>query len=116
MKMKSTKVTATPKKGKKKRVEKQLLETVVKLTETEMSISLFSKMIRNGIATNDVYNFVNKQCGLRKASNKIDYKLLRVTMRQKLNDACSYANRLRRKKEDLKKRTNTKTTREKLGT
>ena len=93
----------TPRKGKKKRVEQQLLETMVKLTDTEMSISLFSKMIRNGTATNDVYNFVRKQSELRKASNSIDHKLLKVTMRQKLNDACSYAHRLRRRKEEIKR-------------
>ena len=90
----------TPAKGKRKRVEQQLFETAVKLTEAEINISLFSKMIRNGIATNDVYNFVRTQTGLRKSSNKLDHKLLRVTMRQKLNDACAYAHRLRRKKKD----------------
>ena len=54
MKKKKKISTTTPSEGKSKRVEQQLLETTVKLTEAEINISLFSKMIRNGIAT-DVY-------------------------------------------------------------
>ena len=52
-------------------------------------------MVKGGIATNDVFNFVHKQSVLRKSTNKIDHKLLRTTMRQKLNDACAHASRLR---------------------
>ena len=44
-----------------------------------MNISLFSMMIRNGIAANDIFNFVKTQTGLRKSSKK----LLKVIMRQK---------------------------------
>ena len=72
--------TTTPSKGISKSVEKQLKETTLKLTETQATINLFSRMVKGGLATNDVYNFVMKQSALRKASKKIDTKLIRTTM------------------------------------
>ena len=74
--------TTTPVKGKNKSVEKHLRETTLKLTETEATVNLLSKMVRHGIATNDVYSFVRKQCKIRKSSNKLDYKLIKSNMRQ----------------------------------
>ena len=69
--------TTTPSKGTCKSVEKQLKETTFKLAETQAVIDLFSRMVKSGIATNDVYSFVMKQSALRKASKKLDTKLLR---------------------------------------
>ena len=95
-------ITATPSKGKNKSVVKQLKENTLKLTEAEATIKLLSRMVRTGIATNDVYSFVRNQCKLRKASNKLDHRLIKSTMRQKLNDACAFASRLRQAKGRLR--------------
>ena len=91
----------TPIKGKRKTVEEQLARTTRLLIDTESNISLFSKMIKNGLATNDIYNFVRNQSCLRKTTNRMDYKLMKSNMRQKLNDACSYASKLRQNKKVL---------------
>ena len=92
----------TPTKGKSKSVEKQLKEVTLKLCETESNMKMFNKMIKKGVATQDVYHFVRKQSNLRKSSNKLDHKLLKANMRQKLNDACAYATRLRQVKSKLR--------------
>ena len=91
----------TPAVGKNKNVERQLYNTTRRLVDTEINIGMFSKMIKKGISTNDVYYFVKKQSELRKSSNSIDYKLMKANMKQKLNDSCSYAKRLRQKKKGL---------------
>ena len=91
----------TPIKGKRKTVEEQLLKTTRLLIDTESNIALFSKMIKHGLSTNDVYNFVRNQSDLRKSSNRVDYKLMKNNMRQKLNDACSYATKLRQNRKAL---------------
>ena len=46
-------------------VERQLQSTCFKLNETEVNIRLFSKMLENGVATNDVRSFVMKQAKLK---------------------------------------------------
>ena len=45
----------------RKTVEKRLRSESLKLTETESRVDMFTKMLRAGVATNDVYNFVKKQ-------------------------------------------------------
>ena len=59
----------TPIKGKRKTVEEQLARTTRLLIDTESNITLFSKMMKNGLSTNDVYNFVRNQSDLRKSSS-----------------------------------------------
>ena len=51
----------TPKKGKKKTVEGQLFDTTKRLIDAEENIAMFSRMIKRGIATNDVFHFVENQ-------------------------------------------------------
>ena len=82
-------------------VEKQLKEICMKLNETEANVEMFCNMVRNGIATNDVRNFVSKQSDMKRANNKYDLKLSRSVMRRKLDDACAQASRLRRTKNEI---------------
>ena len=84
-----------------KKVEKQLKDVCTKLNETEANINMFGHMIRNGIATNDVRNFVSKQSDMKRMSNKYDQRLSKTAMRRKINDACAQALRLRRMKNDM---------------
>ena len=82
-------------------MEEQLKGTCKRLNETEAVVEMFSQMIRNGVATNDVRNFVAKQSDMKKANNKYDLKLSKTAMRRKLNDACAQASRLRRTKKEI---------------
>ena len=82
-------------------MEEQLKGVCRKLNETEAIVEMFSQMVSNGVATNDVRNFVVKQSNMKKSDNKYDLKLSKAAMRRKLNDACAQASRLRRKKREL---------------
>ena len=84
-------------------VERQLVRTCLKLSETEVNVKLFSKMVKNGVATNDVRNFVAKQALLKSSNHCLDPVLIRRAMRNKLVDACSLARSLRLKKMELEK-------------
>ena len=79
-------------------VEELFRRTCSKLTEAEVNCSMFLKMIKSGVATNDVRNFVNKQCKMKKADQRMNLNLTKCAMRSKLNDACRSANRLRQEK------------------
>ena len=85
-----------------KKVEKQLKETILKLTETEANITLFRSMIAEKVATNDVRSFVVKQMNLKKSRAKFDSRVLRTAMKSKLDDALCYANRLRQQRSKLR--------------
>ena len=85
-----------------KKVEKQLKETILKLTETEANITLFRSMIAEKVATNDVRSFVVKQMNLKKSRAKFDNRVLRTDMKSKLDDALCYANRLRQQRSKLR--------------
>ena len=85
-----------------KLVEEQLRKVCRRLNETEVNIELFRRMLNNGVATNDVRNFVSKQSEMKKATNKYDLKLSKGAMKGKLSDACALALRLRQSKRRLK--------------
>ena len=84
-----------------KMVEEWLEQTCKKLSETEINIGLFSKMIRNGVATNDVRNFVQKQARLKCTNQKMCLAMSRKAMKNKVVDACSLAHKLRKQKIEL---------------
>ena len=88
----------------RKTVERQYIEISLKLADSEATIKFLNRMCRNNLATNDVYNFARNQTRNRKASSLLDTKLLRISMRQKLNDACAHANRLRQTKNKTKRK------------
>ena len=77
-------------------------KTCKRLTEAEVNCNMFSKMIRSGVATNDVRNFINKQSKMKRVNQKMNIGLVKSTMKMKLNDACASANRLRQEKRKLK--------------
>ena len=56
-------------------MEEQLKGVCRKLNETEAIVEMFSQMVSNGVATNDVRNFVVKQSNMKKSDNKYDLKL-----------------------------------------
>ena len=84
-----------------KEVEERLEITCKKLCETEVNIRLFDRMIKNGVATNDVRSFVAKQAKLKSSDHKMNSDLTKKAMKSKRADACSLAQKLRRKKEGL---------------
>jgi len=86
-----------------KTVEERLKELSIKLADAEANIELFSRMHKGCIATNDVYHFTYKQLANRKSSKVFDPKILKVLMKQKLNDACAHANKLRQAKNKLRR-------------
>ena len=88
----------------KKSVEKRLKEISFKLTETESNIKLFLKMIRTGVATNDVRSFLQKQTGMKRSTKRIDKKTLKSSMKSKLQDALVYARALRQDANKLRKK------------
>ena len=56
-------------------VEELFLRTCRKLTEAEVNVAMFQKMLRSGVATNDVRNFVNKQSKMKRTSQKLNFGL-----------------------------------------
>ena len=85
-----------------KKVEELLEKTCRSLNETEVNIGLFGKMIRNGVATNDVRSFVSNQAELKRADHEINRSLTKKAMRSKFVDACALARRLRFRKFELR--------------
>ena len=85
-----------------KDVEELLERTCRKLCETEINIRLFSKMTRNGVATNDVRNFVSNQAMLKTEDHEINGSVAKKAMKSKFVDACAQARRLRFQKCELR--------------
>ena len=84
-------------------VERQFGRACKKLTEVEVNVNMFKKMIKSGVTTNDVRHFVVNQSKLKRISQKVNMSLARSAMKIKLNDACAEANRLRQEKCRLKR-------------
>ena len=87
-----------------KTVECQLERTLTKLAVTEAKIDMFNTLIRLGLATNDVKNFVVKQISHKKAGDKPDFKVQKIAMKSKLRDACCFAKKLRQERDVLRRR------------
>ena len=87
-----------------KTVECQLGMTLDKIAATEANVELFEKLLKLGLATNDIKNFILKQSAQKRILCKPDFKVLRSAMRSKLSDACAFLKRLRRLRDTLKKR------------
>ena len=83
-------------------VEELLEKTCKKLSETEVNIRLFKKMVHNGVATNDVRNFVSKQAELKRTNHRLNESLTKNAMKEKFIDACALARKLRHEKIALK--------------
>ena len=85
-----------------KEVEELLEKTCNKLNETEVNIRLFNRMVRNGVATNDVRNFVSNQAELKRMDHRMNDSLTRNAMKEKFIDACALARKLKQEKKALK--------------
>ena len=83
-------------------VERRLKVVCKKLNAEEVNIGLFHRMLKAGVATNDVRNFTNNQLNQKHSTIGTDASLSRVAMKQKLKDAYSTAGVLRREKKELK--------------
>ena len=83
-------------------VERQLKLVCRKLNATEINIGLFNRMLKKKVATNDVRNFSDKQNMLKHSYAGTNWILPKVAMTQKLKDAYSTADRLRKEKKELK--------------
>ena len=70
-----------------KLVEKQLSRTCSKLAEAATRVELFSRMVRNGVATNDVRCFVAKQSDMKRVNQQFNKNLSKAAMKHKLSDA-----------------------------
>ena len=97
-------LNTVPKAQSTKSVEGRLWETLKLLAGTEANIVLFDTLRKLGLATNDVRHFVFKQTIHKKAEKKVDVRLKRSAMQNKLSDACAYAKRLRQMKNNLKRK------------
>ena len=90
-------------------VECRLWNTYEKLAATEGNVKLFDACIKMNLATNDVFNFVNKQT-IHKRARKggFDFKVQRAAMTSKLKDALAYAKKLRQVRDKQKKKLSSK--------
>ena len=87
-----------------KTVECQLEMTFNRIAVTEANIELFGTMLRLGLATNDVKNFIHKQSNQKRVLSKPDFKVQKSAMKSKFSDACAYLKRLKRQRDTLKAR------------
>ena len=83
------------------KVEKQLFRVCKKLKETEVKASMFGQMVKRGVATADVRNFVNNQAKLKRADNHIHIPTVRQAMKVKFSDTIASANELRASKKEI---------------
>ena len=86
-----------------KEVEKQFRQVSRKLAETEVNIGLLNKMAKRGVPTGDVRHFMLNQTEMKQSNSKVQFDTVKKIMRNKLNDACGTANKLRQRKRKLKK-------------
>ena len=77
-------------------------DTYRKLAIDEANVEMLAKMMRNAVGTNDVRNFVCKQISMRRVNKKLDNKLIRKLMKNKLDDTCAIITRVRQLKQRLK--------------
>ena len=88
-------------------VEKQLTDICTKLALKEANIKLFVKMSKKREATKEVMGFILNQAMRRKTQSgatSINKRLIRVMMRQKLQDICSQMNQLTHRRWVLRKK------------
>ena len=82
-------------------VEKQLAKVCKDLIIAEVRADLLGRMVREGVATADVRNFVGKQAKLKRANKKVHLPVAKHAMRDKFNDTVAAAEGLRKKKKCL---------------
>ena len=93
---------------KKQTVEGRLWRTYKALAATESNVYLFNTLKKQGLATNDVRHFVEKQTTNKKVKVFADNRVKKSAMQSKLTDALAYAKRLRQDKNLYKNKVSTK--------
>ena len=88
----------------KKTVECLLNETYEKLAGTEANIYLFTTLKGLSLATNDILSFAKKQTLHKRVQKNPDRKVVLSALKSKLDDALSFAKRLRQRRDTLKKK------------
>ena len=72
------------------------------VADSETTICMLNKMIRQHVPTNDVMNFSLKQLALRRVHKETNCKIEKVAMKAKRDDALAFVKRLRRERYRLK--------------
>ena len=87
-----------------KTVECQLRLTYQKLAAEEARIHLFSTLKSMDLSTNDVTSFINGQTIHKRVLVRPDVKVQKAAMNSKLLDSLTFARKLRRRRDMLKKK------------
>ena len=102
------------------KVEKLLKGKNKALSELESREKLFRRMIKTGISTPDVSNFINKQIEQKQTQTLSNSRLRKAAMKSKLDDVISTIKKMKMERRDLKReltkllRTNKTAARDKL--
>ena len=84
-----------------RKVEKQLFRVCKKLKETEVKANMFGRMVKSGVATADVRNFVSKQAKLKRVDKHVHIPIVRQAMKDKYSDTLKVARGLRNSKREI---------------
>ena len=79
-------------------VEKRLSEVCFKIKETEVKTGFFKRMIKEGVVTADVRNFVGKQAKLKRVDRQIHAPTARQAMKSKFSDTVASLEVLKKNK------------------
>ena len=84
-----------------RKVEKRLYGVCVKIKETEVKADFFRQMVKDGVTTADVRNFVEKQAQLKRVNQYIHAPTAKQAMKAKLSDTVALLGGLRKSKKEL---------------
>ena len=73
-------------------------KTCLAVVESESTVMMLNRMIRSGIATNDVMSFSMNQAKLRRIHKEPSRKIEKAAMKLKRNDAIAHSKRLRQQR------------------
>ena len=85
-----------------KPVVRQLRQICKKIARTESNVELFSEMVRQGVPSDDARCFMLQQRNKQRVNKQLNKGLIKKIMRQKYDDACVEASRLRQKRHRLR--------------
>ena len=90
--------------------EGKLYQTITKASTEYARLWLFKNLMKNGLATRDIYYFAAKQADLRIENKNMDHMTVRHAMQAKIRDVYAAISQLnkQRKKLELDHRSNIK--------
>ena len=95
-------VVMVDQKNQKSGAENVYRKACLQVVETETTISMLNRMIRNGVSTNDVMSFSINQAMLRRVHKETNRKIKKTAMKVKRIDALALAKRSRRYRYEAK--------------